>query len=123
MSIAAATVTPTMTRTAGRWLVIVTRGRDRGREDFRLQRLVLERIEIPALRIVASGLPAGNDSAGIRIELAASLDVEAEAGQAALDFAALVAVEAELVFSELARFFCEGGGIDANTGRERTGCG
>ena len=69
-----------------------------GRQDFGLQCLVLQRVEIAGLRITTGGLPAGDHSAGGFIELAVGLDVEAEAGEAALHVAALAAVEAELIW-------------------------
>ena len=76
---------------------------------------MLHRVEVAAPGIATGGLPAGDHGAGGFVELAAGLDVEAEAGQAALHVAALVAIEAELVLGEWARLFRESGGIDADT--------
>ena len=67
----------------------------------------------PVFGIAARRLPAHDHVPGGFIELAAGLDVEAEAGEAALHVAALALVEAELVFGDLVGFLGEGGGIDA----------
>src|SRR5882757_10786007 len=77
--------------------VVAGNGGDAGREDFRLQRLVLQGVEVAALRIAAGSLPAADHGAAGLVELAARLDVEAEAGETALHVAALVLVETELV--------------------------
>src|SRR5207253_2759313 len=60
-----------------------------GGEDFGLQRLMLHGVEVAGLRIAAGALPAGDHGAGGFVELASRLDVEAEAGEAALHVAAL----------------------------------
>jgi hypothetical protein len=73
-----------------------------GRQNFRLQCLVLQGVEVAALRIAARRLPARNHDAGGASELAGRLDVEAEGSQPALQVAALPAVEAELIFGDLA---------------------
>src|SRR5882757_8020883 len=94
--------------------VVAGSGGHTGRQDFGLQRLVLQRVEVAALRIAAGGLPAGDHGAGVVVELAGNLGVEAEAGQAALHVAALAAIEAELVLGGLIGFVREGGRIDAD---------
>src|SRR5882724_9851658 len=96
--------------------VVAGSGGHAGRQDFGLQRFVLQRVEIAALRIAAGGLPAGDHGAGGFIELAAGLDVEAEAGEAALHVAALAAVEAELILGDLGGFVREGLRIEARAG-------
>src|SRR5437879_603232 len=92
--------------------LVGTRGR-RGRDDLAQQRLVLQLVEVAALRIAAGGLPARDHAAGGLIELAGGLDVEAEPGEAALHVAALALVEADLILGGLVRFLLEGRGIDA----------
>ena len=89
------------------------RGRLRGGDDFRQQRLVLQLVEEARRRIAAGGLPARDHGAGLFVELAGHLGVEAEPGQAALHVAALALVEADLVLGGLVGGFVEGGGIDA----------
>src|SRR5689334_12806515 len=104
----AAAATTTAAAAAARCARLVirrfTRRGQPGGQDFRLQRLVLQRIEVAGLRITAGSLPAGDHSAGVLVELASGLDVEAEARQAALYVAALALVEAELVFAHLGAF-------------------
>src|SRR5262249_34307945 len=95
-------------------------GGNAGRDDLAEQRLVLKRVEIAGHGIAALGLPTLDHGTGAVVELAGGLDLEAEAGQAALHVAALVAVEADLVFGGLVGFPGEGFGVDGGgkvTGR------
>ncbi len=87
---------------------------DAGRDDLGLQRLVLELVEVAGRRIAARGLPALDHRAGLVVELAGRLDVEAEAGETALHVAAQVLVQPDLVFGDLIGRFGEGGRIDAS---------
>ena len=106
---AALIVTTTATAAAARGkrglIVAIFAGRHRtaAREDLRLQRLVLQRVEVAAVWIAARSLPACDHRAGRFVELAGRLDVEAEPGEAALDVAALAAIETELILGDLAR--------------------
>ena len=99
----------------------VITGSDAGRHDLGLQRLELQRIDKTGLGIAARRLPARDHGAGLLIELARDLGVEAETVEAALHVAALALVEAKLVFRGLVGLLGEGGGID--TGGQVTGCG
>src|SRR5262249_57589451 len=93
-----ATTAAAVGATAQRRLVLIvagTGGRLR-RDDLRQQRLMLQLVEVAALRIAAGGLPAGDHVAGVRAEHAGHLGVEAKPGQAALHVAALALVEADL---------------------------
>src|SRR4030081_2913275 len=109
---APATPPPTATtlRAAGRLFSFrgVTRGGWRRRDDLGQQGLVLQLVEVAALRIAAGGLPARDHGAGLFIELAGDLGVEAEPGQTALHVAALAFVEADLVLGGLVGFVVEG---------------
>src|SRR5262249_35637287 len=105
-------------------------GGDAGGEDLGLQRLVLQGVEITGLRIAAGGLPAGNHGAGFLVELTGRLDVEAEAGEAAVHVAALRLAQAELVFGHLRRVLGEdrlvdgaGGQVAGRVGRAVLQCG
>ena len=76
---------------------------------------MLQRVEVSGLRIAAGGLPTGEHGAGVLVELAGGLDVEAEAGKAAPHVTAVHLVEAELVFGHLRAVFGKGRRIDAGT--------
>ena len=84
-----------------------------GRDDLGQQRLVLQLVEVAGLGIAAGGLPAPDHRAGVLVELAGDLGVEAEPVEPALHVAALALVEADLVFGDLVGFLGEGRGIDA----------
>src|SRR4051794_4105110 len=74
----------------GRAAVGLVAGTCGGRgDDLAQQRLVLKLVEKAALGIAAGGLPAADDGAGLRLELAGNLGIEAESGEAALYVAAL----------------------------------
>src|SRR6202012_5002590 len=104
----------------GSGVVVATRrggvvgGGNAGRDDLAEQRLVLQRVEIAGDGIAARGLPALDHGAGVLVELAGRLGVEAEAGQAALHVAALAAVEPNLVFAGLVGVLGEGVGVDGS---------
>src|SRR6266702_3745688 len=115
---AAATAVSATAATAGgtamRGLIVGVVGRgDAGGDDLRLHRLVLELVQIAGGGIAARSLPALDHATGLIVELAGCLDIEAEAGEAALHVAAQVLVEADLVFGDLVGLFGEGRGIDA----------
>ena len=106
---------------AGRAVRLVA-GTCRGRgHNLGQQRLVLKLVEKAALGIAAGGLPARDDGAGLLIELAGDLGVEAEPGEAALHVAALALVEADLILGGLAGLLGEGRRLD--TGRQVAGRG
>jgi len=86
----------------------VVGGSHAGGDDLGQQRLVLQRVEEAGLRVAAGGLPARDHGAGGFVEPAADLGVEAEAVEAALHVAALVLVETDLVFRDLAGFLGKG---------------
>src|SRR5579864_3936359 len=93
-----------------------------GGDDLGEKRLVLQLVEIARDRIAARGLPALDDRAGVLVELAVDLGVEAEPGEPALHVAALALVETDLVLGDLARLVGEGrrvyaGGHVAGRGR------
>ena len=62
---------------------------------------MLQRVEKAGLRIAACALPARDDGAGLVVELAVDLGVEAETGQPALHLAPLSFVEADLILAFL----------------------
>src|SRR5258708_5593580 len=91
--------------------VVAGARRSRG-HDLGEQGLVLELVEKARRRIAAGGLPTLEHGAGVVIERAGRLGVEAETVEAALHVAALTLVEADLVLGELAGVIGARGGTD-----------
>src|ERR1700761_5787941 len=115
---AAAVAIMTAAARAGAGIVVAARrglvgGGNAGGDDLAEQRLVLQRVEIAGDGIAARGLPALDHRAGVVVELAGRLGVEAESGEAALHVAALAAVEADLVLGGLVGVLGEGIRVDA----------
>src|SRR6478609_956620 len=85
----------------------------RGCHDFGEQGLVLQPVEIAALRIAARRLPARDHDAGRLVELAGDLGIETKAVQPALHVTALTLVEANLILGDLGGFLGKRRGVDA----------
>ncbi len=93
-------------------VVGIVDGSDAGRDDLTDQRLVLQGVEIAGGGITARGLPALDHGAGLVVEPAIRLGVEAEPGQTALHVAALAPIQPDLVFGGLVCFLGKGRGVD-----------
>src|SRR5260370_38880343 len=124
--VATTTTTPTTTTTAAAAAIvtaaattataavarvgIVAGGLGRG-DDLNEQRLMLELVQIAADGIATGGLPALDHRAGIFVELAGHLGVEAKTVQPPLPVLALALFQYDLVLGHLGGFVSEGGGM------------